>query len=167
MFLFRHPREDGDPSIINKMQYTIHSLEQTKELAETITLGLRDREFFVVLFYGTLASGKTTTIQMIGKELGINEPMQSPTYATIRSYPLELPAEVLHHMDLYRAGSFEDIASLGVLDLFHEKKGLFFIEWPEYLEEFLEKYVPKGRVLHVKIELEGDMRKVNISTNKI
>ena len=144
---------------ISSMHYPVSSLSDTQKIATDLAHLLSEKPFFVVLFYGTLASGKTTTIQMIGKELGITEPMQSPTYTTIRSY--DLPGgHVLHHIDLYRMETLDDTLGTGLLDMLNEKKGIFLIEWPETIEGFIEEYVPEEFVKRVRIELEGDERNV-------
>ena len=53
-----------------------------------------------ILLAGNLGAGKTTLVQGIGKGLGIDEPITSPTFTLVNEYlDGRLP---LYHLDLYR-----------------------------------------------------------------
>lgn len=85
-------------------------------------------------FSGELGAGKTTLVQMIGKELGIQGAMTSPTFVFRKEYEVSGRAYTkLVHIDAYRVegGDAED---LGVLD---EMDAVTLIEWPEKIQHVL------------------------------
>ena len=55
----------------------------------------------VVALSGDLGAGKTTFVQALGKELGVTETMQSPTYVLMKKYEIKkaLPFKTLVHID--------------------------------------------------------------------
>ena len=138
---------------------TIHSLEEMKRFAEAFAKEIDAKAFCVVTLQGDLAAGKTTFTQSVAKYLGVKEHVQSPTYALLRSYPIEKPAGSLHHLDLYRVESLESLEHYGIIDLILAKKGIFFIEWPELLLPYLKvsEIVPIS--IHITVE--------NATTRKI
>ncbi len=133
------------------LKFTLRSLEDTQELARFVQRELLDAPFALCLLFGTLGSGKTTFSGMLGKEFGVKEPMQSPTYALERTYPLS-HGVVLHHVDLYRLASIEEIYSYGFLDAM-EEGGIWLVEWPELLQEEVQHMVPRIE-LHFTIQEE-------------
>ena len=90
------------------------------------------KEYFVVYLEGDMGSGKTTFSQKIGKEMGIDEHMQSPTFTLMREYNLDFEKykyKKLLHIDAYR---FKDRKEGNVLKLEENKKGcISLIEWPK------------------------------------
>ena len=77
---------------------------------------------------GDLGAGKTTFSQGFLRELGVSDAIKSPTYSIIESY--ELDDSVVHHLDLYRLGSAEELEFLG-LDSLMTNNATFLVEWPE------------------------------------
>ncbi|AGY57297.1 tRNA (adenosine(37)-N6)-threonylcarbamoyltransferase complex ATPase subunit type 1 TsaE [Gloeobacter kilaueensis] len=91
----------------------------------------------VLLFYGDLGSGKTTCIQGLAHELGIGEPVTSPTFSLIEEYgggPWPLI-----HIDLYRLEP-QEVPALGLEELW-EQPAIVAIEWAERLSELPENYL--------------------------
>ncbi len=85
----------------------------------------------VILLEGDLGAGKTTLVQGLGKGLGIDEPIVSPTFTIINEYNrARLP---LYHLDLYRLEAAEIIALN--LDTYWEaievEPGIVAIEWAQ------------------------------------
>ena len=83
----------------------------------------------VLLLDGDLGAGKTSFTKGLGKALGIDQPIKSPTFTIIHEYPEgKLP---LYHMDLYR---LEDggAGDLGLEEYF-EGDGVSVVEWPDFL----------------------------------
>jgi tRNA threonylcarbamoyladenosine biosynthesis protein TsaE len=98
---------------------------------QTKTNGLTGRATVVALV-GEVGAGKTTFMQAIGKELHIHEPMQSPTYVLMKSYPISFDHfQKLIHIDAYRLESPEQFASLDPDSFLHDPTVLVCIEWPE------------------------------------
>lgn len=84
----------------------------------------------ILALSGDLGAGKTTFVQGLALGLGIQEPIQSPTFVLLNIY------ERLYHFDLYRLKKSSDFTSLGFDEYFH-KEGLCAIEWPERIQELL------------------------------
>lgn len=86
----------------------------------------------VVILQGDLAAGKTTLVQAIAKELGITDPVTSPTFSLQQCY-----GETLFHYDIYNQG-LEQFMSLGLFEEL-EKPGIHLVEWgDERLKNLLE-----------------------------
>ncbi len=77
----------------------------------------------VVLLDGPLGAGKTTFVRGLVAALGHGEPVRSPTFNLIQTFPTEPP---VMHADLYRLKSFEGIGLEEYLDTH-----VCLIEWPD------------------------------------
>ncbi|OLP16164.1 tRNA (adenosine(37)-N6)-threonylcarbamoyltransferase complex ATPase subunit type 1 TsaE [Leptolyngbya sp. 'hensonii'] len=112
----------------------------------------------VLLLQGDLGSGKTTLVQGIAAGLGLDGPIESPTFTLINEY-LEgrLP---LYHLDLYRLEPPE-IVDLH-LEVYWEGRevepGLVAIEWADRLP-----YIPASAVKLVLTYEVGGARRVQWS----
>jgi tRNA threonylcarbamoyladenosine biosynthesis protein TsaE len=90
---------------------------------------------------GPLGAGKTTLVQAVGKALGIEEPITSPTFSYLHVY--DLPREYrgiyrLVHIDAYRL-SVEQVITKGITEYLHDQTALVCIEWGERIEPLLPK----------------------------
>ncbi len=83
----------------------------------------------VLALVGNLGSGKTTFAQALGRALGINESLTSPTFTLVNHY--DTPHATLVHGDFYRLESPDAIAGLGLTDAFADPKALTVIEWAD------------------------------------
>ena len=81
----------------------------------------------IYLLRGELGSGKTTLAQGILWGLGGEEYARSPTFVLVNEYLARLP---MYHIDLYRIGSSDEVADLG-LDEYLFGDGVCIVEWPE------------------------------------
>ncbi|MBR4842877.1 MAG: tRNA (adenosine(37)-N6)-threonylcarbamoyltransferase complex ATPase subunit type 1 TsaE [Bacteroidaceae bacterium] len=90
----------------------------------------------VFAFYGKMGAGKTTFIKALCKELGVEDEVNSPTFAIINEYRSATTAELIYHFDFYRIKKIEEVYDLGYEDYFYSG-ALCFIEWPELIEELL------------------------------
>lgn len=89
----------------------------------------------VLALRGDLGAGKTTFTQTLAKELGVSEPLQSPTYVLMKSYPLSgRPFDMLVHIDAYRLEKAEEFAALKPEVFLNNPKSLVVVEWPEKVE---------------------------------
>lgn len=77
---------------------------------------------------GELGAGKTTLAAALLRELGVSEPVRSPSYALIELY--QLGTRIAAHIDLYRLNSPNELATLGLRD-YLTGQTLLIIEWPE------------------------------------
>ena len=85
----------------------------------------------VVLISGELGAGKTTFIRGACRELGVEEPVVSPTFTIGRRY---VGRVAVSHLDLFRLDGLEG-EDPGLLDDYLAAEAVTFIEWPEAAAE--------------------------------
>ena len=94
----------------------------------------------------------------LGVELGIREPVNSPTFTILQSYEEgRLP---LHHFDVYRVGDVEEMEEIGYEDCFYGA-GVSLVEWPGLVEEIL----PEDALwitIEKNLEMGFDYRKITV-----
>lgn len=132
--------------------------KDTYELGEKI--GQMAKPGMVISLTGDLGVGKTVFTQGLAKGLGIEEPVNSPTFTIVQVYEKgRLP---LYHFDVYRIGDIEEMDEIGYEDYFYGE-GVCLIEWADLIREILpeqmcrvtiEKDLEKG-FDYRKITLEG------------
>ncbi len=85
--------------------------------------------YTIFAFSGDLGAGKTSFISAVCKELGVSEPVTSPTYSIIQEYKTS-DNKTIFHIDLYRLKSSQEAIDAGVEDclLSHD---ICMVEWPE------------------------------------
>lgn len=66
------------------MQIQINSLEEITSAAREFIDAIGEHK--VIAFYGSMGAGKTTFIRAICEELGVREPVTSPTFAIVNEY---------------------------------------------------------------------------------
>ena len=116
------------------MQKITGSFEETQQLAKDFLSSLRPtpRHATVVGLQGELGSGKTTFMQGIGNALGVDAPIQSPTFVIEKIYRITHPNfEHLVHIDAYRLDDASELEHLGWDLVLGDSKNLVFVEWPE------------------------------------
>jgi tRNA threonylcarbamoyladenosine biosynthesis protein TsaE len=81
-----------------------------------------------ILLIGNLGAGKTTLAKGIVHGLGVAEPEEvaSPTFTLIHEYG----EGRVYHIDLYRLDKVEELATLGLDDIF-DREAVVLIEWGE------------------------------------
>lgn len=112
--------------------YRTSSDEETVELGRRLAQRLPPKA--CVLLIGNLGAGKTTLAKGLIHGLGVAEPdeVTSPTFPLIHEYG---EAQV-YHIDLYRLDKPEQLATLGLDDIF-DKEAVVFIEWGERFPELM------------------------------
>ncbi len=118
---------------VNRYKYTI---EELKKIAEEIAKQASPP--FSVLLYGDLGSGKTTFSQFFIRHLidNKNETITSPTFNIVQIYESSKIGPIWH-ADLYRLKHPDEVQELGLLEAMY--KNVCIIEWPEFLEPYLDK----------------------------
>jgi tRNA threonylcarbamoyladenosine biosynthesis protein TsaE len=81
----------------------------------------------IVVLAGEMGAGKTAFAQGFGRALGVTEPITSPTFTLVHSYPCG-PKLTLHHADIYRLDSTDDVDDLALTEL-AEFGGIVLVEW--------------------------------------
>ena len=113
---------------------TIKDLDHIEDAVREFIGQMGDDTVFA--FYGKMGAGKTTFIKALCKELGVEDEVNSPTFAIINEYRSATTAELIYHFDFYRIKKLEEVYDLGYEDYFYSG-ALCFIEWPELVEELL------------------------------
>ncbi|NLM20352.1 MAG: tRNA (adenosine(37)-N6)-threonylcarbamoyltransferase complex ATPase subunit type 1 TsaE [Peptococcaceae bacterium] len=133
------------------MESTVLSVspQETFNLGKKIGESLQGGE--VICLYGDLGAGKTVLAKGLGRGLGVEAEITSPTFTLIQEY--ESPSKGLRfiHMDLYRLTSPEEAEIIGVTDYFQDDC-VCLLEWPEIIEDLL----PPDH-WQVRIEGSGDL----------
>ena len=135
----------------------IYSLEQTDQIAATLVKKYATQSVWV--FQAPMGAGKTTLIAAIGKVLGIQHAMSSPTFSIMNEY--ELHGKLIYHMDWYRLNSEAEARQAGV-EAALEEADLSLVEWPERAPNLLPE---NAVVLHIEI-LDPNHRRIYIDLNK-
>ena len=104
-----------------------HSVEETEAIAER--LGRRAQAGWVVGLSGELGAGKTAFARGFARGLGFRGRVHSPTFALLNEYLGGRLA--LHHLDLYRLNSPEDVRSAGLEEYLLTPLGVTLVEWVE------------------------------------
>jgi tRNA threonylcarbamoyladenosine biosynthesis protein TsaE len=121
-------------------QFITHSLEETQKLAHDWLASLEqsENEALIVGLYGNLGAGKTAFTQAVAKELGIGEPVTSPTFVIEKIYETKhLIFKRLVHIDAYRLEKGSELQALDFEKLVENKNNLIIIEWPENVKDIL------------------------------
>jgi tRNA threonylcarbamoyladenosine biosynthesis protein TsaE len=106
------------------------SADETIAAGEAFAKVLRSTD--IVLLSGTLGAGKTTFVKGVARGLGVRERITSPTFTMVREHQCanDLGIVTLHHCDVYRVGSLDEVVDLGLGELV-EESGVALIEWGE------------------------------------
>lgn len=110
------------------MKWMSHSPSETAELANKVALLLKDGD--ILCLSGDLGAGKTLWVQSMAQSLQLSDEVTSPTFALLHVYEGPVP---LHHFDLYRLDSPEELEAIGFYE--YTSFGISVIEWPDRFRE--------------------------------
>ena len=108
------------------------SVDDTRDLAAAVSELFRPGD--VVLLSGDLGAGKTVFAQGVGRGLGVDDVVTSPTFTLVRDYEGRIR---LHHLDVYRLDQLHEVIDLGIGELLDE--GIVVIEWGDAVAAALPK----------------------------
>lgn len=128
-------------------------LAATTAVAEAVANLARDGD--VILLAGEMGAGKTAFAKAFGSALGIIEPITSPTFTLVHSYDGGRLA--LHHADVYRLTTNNELADLGLNELI-EFGGVLLVEWGDVVARSF------GEHLALKLEPVPDADNVRLIT---
>ena len=124
------------------------SLASTQAIAAALAGVARPGD--IIVLAGELSAGKTAFAQGFGRALAIAEPITSPTFTLVHSYPVPNSKLTLHHADLYRLDTINDVDDLALHEL-AEFDGIVLIEWGDVAATSI------GDHLEVRIEIVDDV----------
>ena len=132
----------------------IYTIDQTDEIAAQLVQ--QDASKPVWVFQAPMGAGKTTLIAAIGKAMGIQAPMSSPTFSIMNEYQVQ--GKLIYHMDWYRLENEAEARQAGV-EAALEEADISLVEWPEKAPNL----VPDDAVLiHIEI-LDPNRRRIYIN----
>jgi tRNA threonylcarbamoyladenosine biosynthesis protein TsaE len=131
------------------------SLATTSAIAASLA-GVARRGDLIVLA-GEMGAGKTAFAKGFGEAIGVTEPITSPTYTLIHSYPAG--RVTLHHADIYRLTTHHEVADLALSELL-ESDGIVLVEWGDVVAGTLGDHV----LVRMEFdEADNDAREIVIS----
>lgn len=128
------------------------TFEEGRRLAADIKAGT------VVCLNGDLGVGKTVFTQGFAAGLGIDEPINSPTFTIVQEYHSgRLP---FYHFDVYRISDVSELDEIGYEEYFYGD-GVCLVEWACLVEEAIP---PDAVRITIEKDLEKgfDYRKITI-----
>jgi tRNA threonylcarbamoyladenosine biosynthesis protein TsaE len=114
---------------------TFHTQSEDETIALGRTLAAELPAKALVLLIGNLGAGKTTLTKGIVRGLGAAEPVEvsSPTFTLIHEY-----GPSVYHVDLYRLDTPEQVATLGLEEIF-DRRAVVLVEWGEKFLEMMSE----------------------------
>lgn len=133
---------------------TVYTLDQVDQIAADLVNQFAAKHVWV--FQAEMGAGKTTLIAAIGRAMGIQQAMSSPTFSIMNEY--EIKGKLIYHMDWYRLENEAEARQAGV-EAAMDQADLSLVEWPEKAPNL----VPED-ALFLKIEvLDPSLRRIFIN----
>lgn len=144
----------SDQRVQSIEQRVLMGLEDTSLLARDLLPQLTHRQ--VIGLQGDMGAGKTHFVKALARELGVSEEqINSPSFAIHQQY---LAGDLtIHHLDLFRLETVDEIESSGLWDLFYDDNVIIIIEW---IDRISEQYIPQHfSYLRLDWQVLGDGRR--------
>ena len=116
-----------------KQEITIKNIQDLDRAAKEFLQKIGNNT--LIAFFAPMGSGKTTFTTAICKELGVTDPVGSPTFAIVNEY-MRADGELMYHFDFYRINKLAEAVEIGLYD-YLDSGYLCLMEWPENIEELL------------------------------
>jgi tRNA threonylcarbamoyladenosine biosynthesis protein TsaE len=107
------------------------SLADTRAVAAALAPLVRVGDCIVLA--GDMGAGKTAFTQGLADALGVDEPVTSPTFTLVHTYPSG--RLTLHHLDVYRLDRFGEVEDLAIAELLDD--GVVVVEWGDAVRDAL------------------------------
>ena len=119
------------------MRIISKSLNDTEEIGKAIA-SVCENSGGLICLYGSVGAGKTALAKSIGKHLGIEEKVTSPSFVILNEYHSgNIP---MYHFDLYRLEKEGVSTILDELEEYGEDDhALTLVEWAEFSNDQLSK----------------------------
>lgn len=139
------------------------SVAETNKYEETFELGRRlaadAKPGTVICLNGELGTGKTVFTQGFAEGLGVDGPVNSPTFTIVQEYHTgRLP---FYHFDVYRIGDISELEDIGCEEYLYGD-GVCLIEWASMVSDI----IPEDAVqvtIEKNLEKGFDYRKITIT----
>lgn len=148
---------DLQPAVVS-VCVTSTSTQQTRELGSALAPVAQAGDRLALV--GPLGAGKTQFAKGFAAGLGIEEVVNSPSFALMSEYQGRLP---LFHQDLYRLAGAAEVLDGGLLDE-RQDDGVTLSEWADRLDDELDPSrltisiaVGAGDVRHIELSGRGDI----------
>lgn len=132
---------------MNTTTIETRSSEETFEFGKRIGENAQPGQVYTLI--GDLGVGKTVFTQGVAKGLGIEGPVNSPTFTILQVY--EDGRIPFYHFDVYRIGDVSEMDEIGYEDCFYGS-GISLVEWANLVEEILPEH-------YTEIRIEKDLSK--------
>jgi tRNA threonylcarbamoyladenosine biosynthesis protein TsaE len=133
------------------MDLRADSLASTHAIAAALAGVARPGD--VIVLAGEMGAGKTAFAQGFGRALGIDEAITSPTFTLVHSYPIPGSKRTLHHADLYRLDTTDDVEELALHEL-AEFGGIVLVEWGDVVAATFGDHL-EVRIEHVEPDADA------------
>ncbi|MGL5112633.1 MAG: tRNA (adenosine(37)-N6)-threonylcarbamoyltransferase complex ATPase subunit type 1 TsaE [Flavobacterium sp.] len=128
----------------------IYSVDQLDQVAKQI---LEQNPCKVLLFNGEMGAGKTTLINKICKNLGVNGPTSSPTFSLVNEY-YTTTNQNIYHFDCYRLKSEIEALDMGIDEYLYSGHWCF-IEWAEKITNLIPE---EHTVITIEVLADGNRK---------
>jgi tRNA threonylcarbamoyladenosine biosynthesis protein TsaE len=121
------------------------SAEETRRYARQFAANLQAGD--IVSLSGDLGAGKTEFMRGITEFFNCDEQLSSPTFPLFNIYQGSLQGEqvTIHHFDLYRIKSQEELEAIG-FDEYLSSGFLSVVEWADRFPEYARYYTATVRL---------------------
>lgn len=120
--------------LTNSIKININSVDGTQNFARLFSQIIEPGTF--ICLYGPIGSGKTTFVQFVCKEFGIEEQVTSPSFVIINEYSSGIYP--VYHFDLYRLEKEGIDTILSELEEYStNNKAVTFVEWAGFSQNNL------------------------------
>ncbi len=141
---------------MNEIQYFLPEIDTVaKQLIQKL------QNCPVITLEGSLGAGKTTLTSVILRELGVTEPVISPTFTYVNTYKTA-DGRTVYHFDLYRLKNAQEFEQAGFFEYLDQANSLVFIEWPEIVLPMLKQQVGMLKISSI----DQNTRKIEINVRK-
>ena len=134
---------------MDSAEWLLEDLAATTRFGEQLGRMLSAGDF--VGLRGELGAGKTALVRTVARGAGVAEgTVTSPTFAILNSYPGR--STVLHHADLYRLQTRDELYATGYFEVMDE--GAMLVEWIDRIPQA----TPEDW-LEIALTIEGENRR--------
>lgn len=140
------------------MKIKVKNLDELEKFSIKLAKKLQNGD--VISLIGDLGAGKTTLVQFLAKELGIDDYVTSPTFSIVNIYDGDYQ---INHLDLYRLENPSELEQIDYETYFYPD-GITFIEWAKMGGDYLP-----DDMIEIEITQIGNERLIEIkgSSNRV